>query len=67
MAAEEGQVTGCHNLQEWKDQFDKAKDSGKLVHFFPFTHTCMSIFRHVYPLQILDLVLCCFIVVASLI
>lgn len=31
MAAEEGQVIGCHTVEEWNDQFQKGKDSKKLV------------------------------------
>lgn len=31
MAAEEGQVISCHTVEEWKDQFQKGKDSKKLV------------------------------------
>ncbi|KAL8098475.1 thioredoxin H-type 1-like [Apium graveolens] len=31
MAAEEGQVIGCHTVEEWNEQFQKAKDSKKLV------------------------------------
>lgn len=34
MAAEEGQVIGCHTVDAWKDQFQKGKDSKKLVPFF---------------------------------
>ncbi|XP_073314534.1 thioredoxin H-type 1-like [Primulina huaijiensis] len=32
MASEvEGQVIGCHSVQQWKDQFQKGLDSKKLV------------------------------------
>ncbi|XP_073020123.1 thioredoxin H-type 1-like [Primulina eburnea] len=32
MASElEGQVIGCHSVQQWKDQFQKGVDSKKLV------------------------------------
>ncbi|KAL8127138.1 thioredoxin H-type 1-like [Apium graveolens] len=31
MGAEEGQVIGCHSEDEWNEQFQKAKDSKKLV------------------------------------
>ncbi|KAK1360623.1 Thioredoxin domain-containing protein [Heracleum sosnowskyi] len=31
MAAEEGQVIGCHSIEEWNDEFQKGKDSKKLV------------------------------------
>ncbi|XVF59711.1 hypothetical protein PTKIN_Ptkin07bG0297800 [Pterospermum kingtungense] len=31
MAAEEGQVIGCHTLDSWNDQLKKGNDSKKLV------------------------------------
>ncbi|KAG8377850.1 hypothetical protein BUALT_Bualt08G0076400 [Buddleja alternifolia] len=31
MAAEEGQVIGCHTAAQWKEQFDKAAAAKKLV------------------------------------
>ncbi|XP_075520903.1 thioredoxin H-type 1-like [Primulina tabacum] len=31
MAAEEGQVFGCHTVDEWKDHFQKGVESKKLV------------------------------------
>ncbi|KAK1391677.1 Thioredoxin domain-containing protein [Heracleum sosnowskyi] len=31
MAAEEGQVIACHSEEQWKEEFQKAKDSKKLV------------------------------------
>lgn len=31
MAAKEGQVIACHSQDEWNEQFQKAKDSKKLV------------------------------------
>lgn len=36
MAAEEGQVIACHSEEQWKEEFQKAKDSKKLVFFFNF-------------------------------
>lgn len=32
-AVEEGQVIGCHSVDEWKELFQKATDSKKLVIF----------------------------------
>lgn len=37
MAAQEGQVIGCHSEDEWNEQFQKAKDSKKLVLLLNFT------------------------------
>ncbi|KAB2008454.1 hypothetical protein ES319_D10G099100v1 [Gossypium barbadense] len=31
MAAEEGQVYGCHTLESWNEQLQKGNDSKKLV------------------------------------
>lgn len=31
MAAEEGQVIGCHTVESWADQIQKGNDPGKLV------------------------------------
>ncbi|KAL2504047.1 Thioredoxin H1 [Abeliophyllum distichum] len=31
MAAEEGQVIGCHSVDEWKEHFNKGIESKKLV------------------------------------
>ncbi|CAK9148227.1 unnamed protein product [Ilex paraguariensis] len=31
MATEEGQVIGCHTVEHWKQQFQKANESKKLV------------------------------------
>ncbi|XP_019175415.1 PREDICTED: thioredoxin H-type 1-like [Ipomoea nil] len=31
MAAEEGQVIGCHTVEQWTEHFNKAKESKKLA------------------------------------
>lgn len=34
MAAEEGQVISCHTIDQWKEQFEKGKESKKLVNYY---------------------------------
>lgn len=66
MAAEEGQVIGCHTVEAWNEQFQKGKDSGKLVfiflNFFPFFNLSIHVR---YFVQDLDVVVCAFIVAGS--
>lgn len=36
MAAEDGQVIGCHTVEAWNDQLQRGNESKKLVLFFAF-------------------------------
>lgn len=54
MATEEGQVIGCHTIEQWKEQIQKGNESKKLVLLPSFLSSSFSIY--IYKLNLLIII-----------